>query len=229
MKDRERYTDEVLKQKGPYAEWVCNICGASQSFYSCKSCIGSGTAWCLSCCLQTHQCSPFHSITKWNGNLFQPFDMDDLGLILYAGHHGKPCPCLEGQVAETKGNVFAEPLSSICSGDPIQIVSTMGIFVCHIQWCYCLDEGGQLMQKDIQLLRMKLYPATSDTPGTAFTFDCLKDFHLQAVECKTAALKYITKIRHRSSPFDSKNKSAQVRALPSWCYDIYMSRHSTSA
>ncbi len=30
MKDRERYTDEVLKQKGPYAEWVCNVCCASQ-------------------------------------------------------------------------------------------------------------------------------------------------------------------------------------------------------
>ena len=113
-------------------------------------------------------------------------------------------------LAETKGNVFAEPLSSMHSSDPIQIVST-------IRWCYSLDDSGQLTWKDIQLLRMKLYPATSDTPGTAFTFDCLKDFHLQEVECKIAALKYITKIHCLSSPFDSKNKSAQVRALPWWC------------
>ncbi len=64
------------------------------------------------------------------------------------------------------------------------------------------------MSNDVQLLRLRLYPATQDDPGTAFTFACLKDFHLQAVECKTAALNYCAKLRRLTcsmKPLSVKN------------------------
>ena len=193
----------------PPLAWNCVECGGNDAFYRCKSCFGQDMVWCLSCCLAYHQRAPFHYIQFWNGNFFEPKDLNDLGLILHSGHQGSPCP--------NHTTTDSPSIPHLTYGDPIQIVTSTGIFVRRISWCSCRTPLQQLPPKHIQLLRLKLFPATPLSPGTAFTFECLKDYYLQSVECKTSALKYITKIRRFSSPFDSETKNAQANLFLSHC------------
>jgi hypothetical protein len=41
---------------------------------------------------------------------------------------------------------------------------------------------------------MELFPASHQRPETAFTFDALDHFYIDAMECKTAASSFIKKI-----------------------------------
>ncbi|KAF8206627.1 hypothetical protein K438DRAFT_1577420, partial [Mycena galopus ATCC 62051] len=59
--------------------------------YRCDHCTGQAF-WCESCCIKIHQTSPFHSPKKWNGRFFEKIDLDELGLTIFLGHHGRPCP-----------------------------------------------------------------------------------------------------------------------------------------
>ena len=43
-------------------------------------------------------------------------------------------------------------------------------------------------------MRAKLFPASMIRPETAFTFEVLDHFHLDALECKTAAMNFMSKI-----------------------------------
>ena len=130
-----------------------------------------------------HHRLPFHVVRKWNGHFFENTDLKDMGVVLHTGHQGSPCPN-----------------GTSINGGKIQIATPAEIFVHQVAYCACEQADGSLVAKDIQLLRIRLYPATSQNPSTAFSFDCLDDFHLQAVECKTAALKYIMKLRRMTSP-----------------------------
>jgi hypothetical protein len=46
----------------------------------------------------------------------------------------------------------------------------------------------------VQLVRAKLFPASFKHPETAFTFEVLDHFHIDALECKTAAMNFMSKI-----------------------------------
>jgi hypothetical protein len=143
--------------------------------------------------------------------------------MLYMGHGGDPCPKLlapdeEGWQDEEilvggddeEGWQDEEILVSgddeegqdeeiLVGGDRLNIGSISAICVRRIRWCQCVDEHGQIVPHDIQLLRMQLYPATDDNPRTAFTFELLRDFQLQATECKTAALNYLAKLTRQTN------------------------------
>lgn len=134
--------------------------------------------------------------------------------MIYCGHEGFPCP--RAAVAhrlpgdeEHSGDATEPQWEDLNGTDSLQIGSTNGIFVRQVQWCKCCEESGSPLPKDIQLLRLRLYPATPHSPATAFHFDCLKDFHLQAVECKTAAQKYLAKLCRMTS--DTAPDSPPVR------------------
>ena len=117
--------------------------------------------------------------TKMERPFFAEFDLGNIGMVLHAGHEGGPCPNANHNGPKIKTN----------------IIIPQGIFRCEVRYCSCPQADGSVVLKDVQLLRIRLYPTTSQSPTTAFSFDCLEDFHLQAVECKTAALKYIMKLR----------------------------------
>ncbi|KAJ6611065.1 hypothetical protein B0H10DRAFT_1810299 [Mycena sp. CBHHK59/15] len=63
-----------------------------------------------------------------------------------------------------------------------------GIFSRHVRWCCCVGEDGLPLAPDIQLIDSHFYPATSDKPSTAFTFNVLDEFAIDALECKTAEI-----------------------------------------
>jgi hypothetical protein len=46
-----------------------------------------------------------------------------------------------------------------------------------------------------QLLRLGLYPSSTERPETAFTFSLLDYFDIDALECKTSANNFYNKLR----------------------------------
>jgi hypothetical protein len=70
-------------------------------------------------------------------------------------------------------------------------VDTSGIYRRNVHWCQCSTAAP----RDIQLLNMRLFPATSSRPTTAFTFLVLDQFYIDAMECKTSAFNFYSKLR----------------------------------
>src|ERR1700676_3831036 len=77
------------------------------------------------------------------------------------------------------------------SRSDLTIVSSTGIFTCSVQWCNCTKSPEQYVQL---LLRAKLFPASFKNPKTAFTFEVLDHFRIDSLECKTAAMNFMSKI-----------------------------------
>ncbi|KAJ7874044.1 hypothetical protein B0H14DRAFT_2343857, partial [Mycena olivaceomarginata] len=132
-----------------------------------------------------HQTSPFHSQKKWNGRFFEKIDLDKLGLTIFLGHHGRPCPQLTPDDNVRTGFV----------GERLKFGHTTGLFSCRVRWCECLDQEGSPTPPHVQLVQSCFYPATEERPTTVFTFNLLDEFLIDALECKTAAMTFLAKLR----------------------------------
>jgi hypothetical protein len=68
------------------------------------------------------------------------------------------------------------PPGEACNGrqtiNDFVIVDITGIHVVTLDFCACYNAP----ERYIQLLRMRLYPATFENPSTAFSFQVLRDF-----------------------------------------------------
>jgi len=97
--------------------------------------------------------------------------------------------------AEEEEEQEADPLEDISwimgSQDTLVIAHSNGVFNHHIQWCACPGSAPH----HIQLLRHGLFSASVIRPKTAFTFDVLDHFYMDAMECKTAGLSFFQKLR----------------------------------
>ncbi|KAG2115296.1 uncharacterized protein F5147DRAFT_552111, partial [Suillus discolor] len=64
----------------------------------------------------------------------------------------------------------------------------------HVSWCQC---PGAKKDRYLHLLKAKLFPASITQPQSAFTFDVLDNFLIDALECnKTSAIGFYQKLRH---------------------------------
>jgi hypothetical protein len=70
------------------------------------------------------------------------------------------------------------------------IVSSTGIFKHSVRWCTCVNSPDPY----VQLVHAKLFPASFKHPKMAFTFEVLDHFHIDTLECKTAAMNFMSKI-----------------------------------
>ena len=207
---RDVYISEILDQEQPPANEICPKCLSKRGLLRCEDCF-SRQMLCLDCCLATHQNTPFHSIQKWTGHFFQATSLNEEGFTLNLGHSGAPCPELQlgissqgtqaGGVVDEGSGDERTPLGSrqADAKKRLVIVDVSGIHQLHIGWCRCKEAPGA----DIQLLRNRLFPASTANPSTAFTFKLLHYFHIDSVECKTSALSFFSKLRrltNESSP-----------------------------
>ena len=93
------------------------------------------------------------------------------------------------------GDLPSEPSGSAThsgSWSNIIIVSSTGIFKPSVQWYHCAKSPDQFVEL---LLCAKLFPASFKNPKTAFTFEVLNHFWVSALECKTASMNFMSKIR----------------------------------
>jgi CxC2 like cysteine cluster associated with KDZ transposases len=60
-----------------------------------------------------------------------------------------------------------------------------------VKWCLCPNAP----EHHVQLFRMHLFSASYQCPSTAFTFNLLDLFYVDAMECKTSALNFFNKLQ----------------------------------
>jgi hypothetical protein len=154
--------------------------------------------------MDSHKLLPFHRIKMWNGTYFMKTTLHDQGFIIHLGHHGQMCSDTEdlwtdmledAPVAEEIDiDLFQDSgdgkVNSVIDDSVVNIVHTTGVFKHKVRWCQCKDAP----EKTVQLFQMQLFPASHLRPETAFTFDVLDNFHIDAMECKTAAASYMKKL-----------------------------------
>ena len=71
------------------------------------------------------------------------------------------------------------------------LVDVSGVYQLLVSWCCCPNAPD----KATQLFQHRLFPASTSRPSTAFTFGVLEYFHIDAVECKTSASNFSSKLR----------------------------------
>jgi hypothetical protein len=138
------------------------------------------------------------------------------GFILHLGHGGSCCPAnispLATGVKATGGGEGLEEVEVAKDGgdkesrgadevliegwEPrekktLVLIDISGVHQLIISWCCCPDSPDQASQ----LFNHQLFPASTSRPSTAFTFGVLEYFHIDAVECKTSASNFSSKLR----------------------------------
>ncbi|KAF4584651.1 hypothetical protein EYR38_001880 [Pleurotus pulmonarius] len=156
---------------------------------------------------------------SWDDGFFKDCSLDELGLVLYLGHAGERCPAANGEPDTT------DPFTLEPRHQSMVFVHTTGIYSRKVEWCQC----GNRKSHYTQLLQARLFPATSDRPSTAFTFEVLDELHLQRIECKTASSNFYNLLRRKTdfnSPLDIPDRSREIERA-SRCYRDLCSRLKT--
>src|SRR5258705_350557 len=70
---------------------VCRKCRTGRATWRCLDCSNKKPV-CVFCCRNAHKRDVFHRVEKWNGRYFQKGALWQVGIKLYLGHDGRPCP-----------------------------------------------------------------------------------------------------------------------------------------
>jgi hypothetical protein len=163
--------------EAPPCHRACGTCGqVKEKFFRCSNCFYQKML-CQNCCIKDHSRHPFHHIEEWTGSFFTPTTLRNLGFILHIGHNSDCCEAASDD----------DPSEDTV----LVIVDRGGVFRHTTRWCACKDHPA----KHIQPFQMGLYSASIHKPGTAFTFQLLQYFHLDAMECRTSASNFFNKLR----------------------------------
>ena len=200
---RESFLQLLLELEGRSDDGLCCQCGASDRHFHCLDCIGN-LAHCHGCFMKLHKLLPFHRIQKRTGTYFSKTTLLNQGYILYLGHHREMCPETNDPWLDTEEylpgtdnvdlleDTMEEKTGDLLENSNINMVHTTGVFKHKVQWCQCPSAPD----KTVQLFQMRLFPASHVWPENAFTFDVLDHFHIDAMECKTAAASFAKKLCH---------------------------------
>ncbi|KAG2144695.1 uncharacterized protein EDB93DRAFT_1087402, partial [Suillus bovinus] len=197
---RDLFLDVILESEDLANGGLCERCQSHEGLFWCLTCSGDH-AWCRACILEAHKSLPFHKMQQWNGKCFGDTSLKQMGYLWHMGHGGRPCPSSQGswewedldvhidKQGEGTGSHIASETSPPTTS--LTIVHSTGVFTHNILWCHC---PGSLQQY-LQLLKAGLFPASISRPRTAFTFDALDNFLIDALECKTSASSFFQKLR----------------------------------
>lgn len=202
---REEFLSELVGLEAPPNIVRCSCCREADGCLRCKDCF-DGEITCQKCCLTLHRQLPFHRLERWADGFFRDTSLYREGHVLHLGHGGNPCPVrrlpeFDDYMEQDGGPTVNEDMVEMLDGwedleaDVIVIVDCSGVYQRRIGWCNCREAPARYLQ----LLRSRLYPASLKRPKTAFTFNVLEYFHVDAVECKTSAMNFFTKLRRLSN------------------------------
>ena len=131
----------------------------------------------------------------WNGRFFEESDLLIHELPLDLSHDSEDCSSMSDPPdipdagdelpGESKPQETTDWRTNCQLQSNLTIVSSGGIFKHSVRWCHCMKSSDQY----IQLLHAKLFLASFRNPKTMFTFEVLDHFRLDALECKTSAMK----------------------------------------
>ncbi|KAF7314400.1 CxC2 domain-containing protein [Mycena kentingensis (nom. inval.)] len=114
--------------------------------------------------------APLHQVERWTGSYFARYSLQQCGLRVQVGHpHG--CPCSRPRPGR----------------HDFVAVHINGIHDVSVDFCGCYHTSDP---EHIQLLKAGWYPATTDTPRTCFTLECLNHFQTLTLHGKTTVYDY---------------------------------------
>lgn len=158
----------------------CCSCDAKTILYRCRTCFG-GRMRCETCTVSHHVETPFHHVERWTGSFFERTTLGILGLKLYCGHQGAPCP------SASEGHVSL-----------VTIVDAGGIHELPVYECRCpLSVPHPSLAE--QLTLMRIFPATDSRPENAATFQALEDFDKHNLCGKESILDYSEVVRRKTN------------------------------
>ncbi|KIM63799.1 hypothetical protein SCLCIDRAFT_116668, partial [Scleroderma citrinum Foug A] len=201
---KARYLSVLLSMEAPPESRICMQCGRD-GIFRCTECAHS-PIFCSNCCLDAHELNPFHRIQRWTGTFFEDFSVRLISLVIHLGHGGKPCP-MGGYNQRDNGSDEEEDWEDVEDDDRLPhlarlrdrgcltVVHTNGVHFCDIWYCTC--EASE--DSHVQLMMAGLFPATTKSPRTAFSFQVLDDFIRDNVECGTTAMNYYSKLQRLTS------------------------------
>lgn len=177
------YLDAVIAHEASvHSESSCCVCAAPREndLHRCLDCLFPG-ALCSSCTVQKHRELPFHrievgyavfarrdptdfeDIKTWNGKFFDKTSLSKLGLRIQLGHHGSHCP------------------NPVRGPERFVVMDSNGYHFAQFDFCNCYTAE----KRDMQLLQARLFPASTDRPATAFTFEMLDTCEELSLQGKT--------------------------------------------
>ncbi|KAF8879143.1 hypothetical protein BD779DRAFT_1612947 [Infundibulicybe gibba] len=166
-----------LDGRGLHQGGLCPDCNAASQVYRCDDCLDS-RLFCQDCIVKRHNALPFHRPKEWKDGRFVKTSLMNLGLHYQLGHPiGQPCT-----------NPAIAPNSSFVVID-IDAIHQISVGFCGCQLAH---------PPHIQLLRSRLFPATTSEPKTAATFRVLELFHLLSLTSKISAYEYYQTIHRRT-------------------------------
>lgn len=141
---------------------------------------------CEGCIVEAHRNHPLHWVERWNGLYFDRTDLANIGLTIYLGHDGLPCPNLPRQ--------HPKPTD-------IVIVHLNGVHRCKLQLCHCVNRPSLVDQ----LMRVDYFPASLHRIETAFTMDTLNSYDILFNLAKVSGQDYcrwLGRLTSNASPQD---------------------------
>lgn len=170
-------------------------CGNASCVIKCDDCMIAPST-CQTCFISAHIHHPTHWAERWNGHFFVRNDISQLNnYAISLGHHGARCP------QHVTGDNSRAVRFTLCDRN--------GIHETKILFCDCIGCG----HRTEQLLSAQIFPGSMDRPITGFTFNLLKDSHLQALESKKAAYDYVSALRRRTNNADPAKVAVRLFSL----------------
>ncbi|KAF8137103.1 hypothetical protein EV363DRAFT_1156356 [Boletus edulis] len=200
MEDRDSFLRELIRLEGRSCLTTCAGCKTTEvAMYRCDDCLAVDL-YCKTCILLQHGNQPVHLVKEWTGAYWVRRSLKELGLTIQLGHSaGETCY-----------------LPKIPYADDFVILHSNGIHSVALRFCGCetADTPAQ------QLLRYRLFPASTQQPRTAATFNLLDEFHLLSLESKISAYHYYNSLSRRvnnSGLSPSKDRYEQfMRMVREW-------------
>ncbi|KAJ7119198.1 hypothetical protein C8R43DRAFT_901144, partial [Mycena crocata] len=160
----------------------CARCHQGAADHRCRDCMGGGELLCAPCMRDCHGQLPFHRVEIWRDNTFERTILKSLGVRIQLGHWHDNYQFGFFLMPERRC-----PLPKPAPDDDFVIIDSHGVHEVGLDFCGCdhriSGEGGL---STVQLLRARLFPATTSNPRTAATFAVLRRFHLLSFESKCA-------------------------------------------
>ncbi|KAJ7929448.1 hypothetical protein B0H13DRAFT_2228508 [Mycena leptocephala] len=197
--EREEFLQELvrLEGRGDYIQQKrcaqCEVAGVP-AVHCCRDCF-TDALFCKQCTIVLHRDTPLHQIETWNDEFFVPNTLKDLGLRVQLGHGRRgECPGTVAKIAE-EAKRTPEEVEKAKKAEGFCIVDTNGIHEVTLDFCTC----GRAQAHDVQLLRARLFPATTTRPPSAATFRVLRKFHLMSFETKCSTYEFYNALARESN------------------------------
>ncbi|KAL4261314.1 CxC2-like cysteine cluster KDZ transposase-associated domain-containing protein [Pleurotus pulmonarius] len=174
MEERDSFIQEFLRLEAPDTVLLgsttpdCADCLTSTGLYRCPQCFDV-RLFCQPCIVNHHAHQPFHTVEVWNSQFFERCTLRSLGLRVQLGH----------------------PIGGSCINpdrthkDGFTVITSHGIVVVNLDFCGCSP-----VSRPTQLLRARLFPATTIEPRTAATFEVLRLFQLLTFGSKVSGFEF---------------------------------------